>query len=243
MCGVAMEGALKARTCLFFIAALCSAPVLFAPTSYPQDRKENPRVRLLPQPRRSGVLSLEDCLASRRSRRDYAQGPLTIEEIAQLLWAAQGVTDPGHGFRTAPSAGALYPLEVYLVAGEGGVEDLEAGLYGYLPGRHAIEKVRSGDLRQSLAAACLGQSWIAQAPAMFLLTAEYERTQRKYGARGQRYVWMEAGHASQNLLLEAEALGLAAAVVGAFDDRRLSENAGLPSARQPLAVVTVGRRK
>lgn len=197
----------------------------------------------MPPPRRSGGLSFEDCLASRRTRRLYAQGPLSIEEIAQLLWAAQGITDPKHSLRTAPSAGALYPLEVYLVAGEEGVEGLEAGLYAYLPDRHAIEKVASGDLRQSLAAACLGQSWMAQAPVMFLLAAEHDRTQRKYGTRGRRYAWMEAGHACQNLLLEVEALGLAAAVVGAFDDRRLSESAGLPSARQPLAVVTVGRRK
>mgnify|MGYP000336119262 CR=1 FL=1 len=238
-----MKGAPSARTCLFFFVAVCLAPFLFAPTSHTQDRKENPQILPLPEPRRSGALSLEDCLASRRTRRLYAQGPLSFEEIAQLLWAAQGITEPKHGLRTAPSAGALYPLEVYLVAGEGGVEGLEAGLYGYLPGRHAIEKIRSGDLRQSLAAACLGQAWMAQAPTMFLLTAEYARTERKYGTRGQRYAWMEAGHVCQNLLLEVEALGLAAAVVGAFDDRRLSETVGLPAARQPLAVVTVGRKK
>lgn len=115
-----MEGAPSTRTCLFLIVAFCLAPVLSAPTSYTQDRKENPQVRLLPQPRRSGVLSFEDCLASRRTRRLYAQGPLSIEGIAQLLWAAQGITDPQNSLRTAPSAGALYPLEVYLVAGEGG---------------------------------------------------------------------------------------------------------------------------
>lgn len=226
-----------------FAAAFCILLFLVLSNSHTQENKEDPQFRLLPAPKQSGVLSLEECLASRRSRRLYAQGSLTMEQIAQLFWAAQGVTDPEQGLRTAPSAGALYPLEVYLVAGEGGIEGLEAGLFRYLPARHAIEKLRSGDLRQSLAAACLGQSWMARAPALVVLTAEYERTERKYGSRGQRYALMEAGHACQNLLLEVEALGLAATVVGAFDDRRLAKSLELPAVRQPLAVVVVGRRK
>lgn len=238
-----MEGAPSTRTYLCFIVAFCLAPFLFAPTSHTQDRKEAPQVRLLPTPKQSGALSLEDCLASRRSRRLYAEGSLKIEEVAQLLWAAQGVTEPEEGLRTAPSAGALYPLEVYLVAGEGGVDGLETGLFHYVPDRHAIEKVCPGDLRQSLAAACLGQSWMARAPVLFVLTAEYERTERKYGSRGRQYAVMEAGHACQNLLLEAEARSLAATIVGAFDDRKVSQVLGLAPGLQPLAVVPVGRRK
>lgn len=226
-----------------FAAAFCLVPFLVLPNSHTQENKEDPQVRLLPAPRQSGALSLEECLALRRSRRLYAQGSLTMEQIGQIFWAAQGVTDPERGLRTAPSAGALYPLEVYLVAGEGGIEGLEAGLFHYLPARHAIEKVRSGDLRQPLAAACLGQSWMARAPVLVVLTAEYERAERKYGARGQRYALMEAGHACQNLLLEVEALGLAAAVVGAFHDRNLSNALQLPEGREPLAVIPIGQRR
>jgi SagB-type dehydrogenase family enzyme len=193
----------------------------------------------LPAPRTSGRLSLEEVLARRRSVREYRDAPLTLPEAAQLLWAAYGETD-ADGHRTAPSAGALYPLEVYLVAAR--VEGLEAGVYHYLPGRHALRLVKAGDVRRDLMAAALDQACVGAAAAHVVLAAVYERTTVRYGQRGRRYVHLDAGHAGQNVYLQAEALQLATVVVGAFDDRRVQTILGLPEDQQPLSIMPIGRR-
>lgn len=195
-------------------------------------------IGLPPSTGRVASRSLEDVLRRRRSIRSYADRPLTLGEIGQLLWAAQGITR-GDGLRTAPSAGALYPLEVFLVASH--VEDLSSGSYRYSPVSHALRRVVASDLRHALAAAALGQECVAQAPAVLTLTAVFGRTTRKYGERGVRYAHLEAGHAAQNVCLQAAALGLGVVVVGAFEDDEVRRVIGAARTETPLCLLPVGR--
>ena len=199
---------------------------------------ESPETLALPEPDRSGVQALEPLLQQRRSVRDYDDTPLSSGDISQLLWAAQGITHRG-GLRTAPSAGALYPLELYVVAGR--VDRLPAGVYHYQPDGHRLLATRQGDRRYGLAQAALGQSWLADAAAVVVFAAVYERTARKYGERAVRYVHIETGHAAQNLFLQAEALGLATVVVGAFRDDEVAGVLQLPADVRPLALMPIGR--
>ncbi len=191
----------------------------------------------LPEPAMQPDALLGEALQGRRSVRSFSGRAVSLQQIAQLLWAAQGYNDPS-GLRTAPSAGALYPLELLLVAGA--VTGLQKGVYRYRPPRHALELLQSGDPRVPLARAALGQSWIADSAAVLVITAIYERTTRKYGERGRRYVHIEVGHAAQNALLQAAALGLGAAVVGAFDDAAVARLLELPASEHPLYLLPVG---
>jgi SagB-type dehydrogenase family enzyme len=193
----------------------------------------------LPAPRLDGDFSVERALRERRSVREYRPAPLTLAEVSQLLWAAQGVTARG-GLRTAPSAGALYPLELYLVTGN--AENAAAGIYHYLPETHRLVSKARGDARGKLVRAALGQESVEQAAVVLVFAAVEERTTGKYGERGVRFVHMEVGHAAQNVLLQATALGLGAVVVGAFDDRGVQRALGLPEGEAPLYLVPVGRR-
>ncbi len=165
-------------------------------------------------------------------------GALSMAQVSQLLWAAQGITDR-QGFRTAPSAGALYPLELYLAVGN--VDGLGAGLYRYEPDSHTLARMDDQDLRRRLARAALGQQWVADNAAVLIITGVYSRTQRKYGRRAQRYVHMEVGHAAQNVFLQAASLGLGTVVVGAFDDDAVARALGLSQGEQPLCLMPVGR--
>ena len=200
---------------------------------------KSPEFISLPDPVTTGEKPLEALLQQRRSVREYQESGLDLSAIGQLLWAAQGITDP-RGFRTAPSAGALYPLELYVVAGN--VEGLTPGVYHYQPDRHGLQQTSTGDQRRLLAHAAHGQSWVRTAAAVVVITAVYDRTTRKYGDRGVRYVHMEVGHAAQNLFLQAEALGLGTVVVGAFDDEEVNTKLQLPSNMQPLMLMPVGRK-
>lgn len=182
---------------------------------------------------------MEEAILKRRSVREYADKPLTLEEVSQLLWAAQGKTAEWGG-RTAPSAGALYPLEVYVAVGN--VDNLLPAIYQYQPDRHELVKVRDGDVRGELAMASLGQMWMGKGAMQVVIAAVYERTTSKYGDRGVRYVHMEAGHAAQNVYLQAAALDLGAVVVGAFDDDWLKNILGMPKDQVPLYIMTVGRK-
>jgi SagB-type dehydrogenase family enzyme len=192
----------------------------------------------LPAPSYDSDISVEQSLLHRRSTRSFTGEAVKIEEVAQLLWAAQGVTDPG-GLRTAPSAGALYPLEVYLVAGN--VQVLKAGVYKYIPGSHELVRVIDGDKRARLADAALEQFFVAGGAAVIVFTAVYERTIDKYGDRGIRYVHMDAGHAAQNMCLQAIALGLGVVTVGAFYSDQVSNLLALPEDERPLYIIPVGR--
>jgi len=191
----------------------------------------------LPRLTLSSERSLESVLQGRRSVREYSGKPLTHDEVAQLLWAAQGVTGP-EGLRTAPSAGALYPLEVDVVVGD--VDGLPSAIYRYRPDRHELVVGREGDRRRELRAAALGQDCVEAAAAVIALAAVYGRTSGKYGERGIRYVHMEVGHAAQNVCLQAAALGLGAVVVGAFEDGSVKRVLGLAGGEEPLALIPVG---
>ncbi len=191
----------------------------------------------LPEPRTSGPVSLEEAIRGRRSVRDFRMDPVNLDQVSQLLWAVQGITD-GNGLRAVPSAGATYPLEIYLIVGA--VEALAPGVYRYAPERHTLDLLQSGDLREEVAAAALGQSWIAQAPITILVAAVFSRTTGRYGDRGRQYVHMEMGHAAQNAYLQAEALGLGTTMVGAFRDQALAEAAGLLFEEHPLGLLPVG---
>jgi SagB-type dehydrogenase family enzyme len=192
----------------------------------------------LPQPGLSGPVALEQTLLLRRSMRTYSRDALTVDELTQLLWAAQGVTHP-QGYRTAPSAGALYPLELYAVVGH--VVGLPTGFYRYRCLEHALELKSARDLRPEIYRAALSQRPVERAPVTFLLTAVYGRTTAKYGSRGVRYVDMEVGHAAQNLSLQAVALDLKSVVIGAFHDNEVKQAAALPADEEPLYLLPVGR--
>ena len=182
--------------------------------------------------------AIEQLLAHRRSRREFGSGSLELVEIARLLWAAQGITDP-RGLRTAPSAGALYPLEIHLVSGK--VNQLTPAVYHYLPQQHALQQTVDGDHRAQLAEAALGQDSVAYAAAVMVLTGVFNRTTHKYGERGIRYVHMEVGHVAQNVYLVAESLGLGTVMVGAFDDARMKQAIPLSQNEHPLALLPLGR--
>jgi len=194
----------------------------------------------LPGPKTVGTMSVEEAILRRRSIRNYANKPLSLEDISQLVWAAQGITDAGQGFRSAPSAGALYPLEIYVVVGANGVTGLADGVYRYDPEGHRLEGILMGDLRSRLADAALGQSPVREAPVCIVIAAVYERTTTKYGERGIRYVHIEAGHVGQNLYLQAVARGLGMVVIGAFQDDLVQSVLSLPAEQKPLYIIPVG---
>lgn len=193
----------------------------------------------LPAPKTDGATSVEKALRERRSIRDFKRQPLSIAEISQLLWAAQGITASG-GLRTAPSAGALYPLEVYLVAGN--VGGLPQGLYKYRPDGHEVIGAVEGDKRTELSRAALGQTSVRDAAAVLLIAAVYGRTTARYGERGIRYVHIEIGHVGQNVCLQAVALNLGAVVIGAFDDSLVKRIANLTRKEEPLYMIAIGKK-
>lgn len=184
-----------------------------------------------------GVVTLETAIARRRSVRGYGPGSVSLSQVGQLLWAGQGITD-SLGLRAAPSAGALYPLNLYVVAAR--VEELEAGVYRYLPAQHSLMPVARGDKRQALCEAAIWQEALLYAPMAIVVTALYRRTTQKYGDRGIRYVHMEVGHVSQNIYLQATALGLGTVSIGAFWEDRVRSALGLPEAEEPQCLMPVG---
>ncbi len=181
---------------------------------------------------------LYKAILRRRSRRSWVDRPVELEKIATILWAAQGITEPRKGFRSAPSAGATYPLETYLVSRR--VAGLEPGVYHYLPHTHELELLRRGDYSRDLERACLDQPWVGGAAANIVLTAVFERTTSYYGRRGIGYVYMEAGHAGQNIYLVAEALGLGTVAIGAFYDEEVAGVLGLSGGEKPLYIFPIG---
>jgi SagB-type dehydrogenase family enzyme len=193
----------------------------------------------LPEPKHSSGTSIEEALLKRQSVRDFKDKPLTLAEVSQLAWAAQG-TSYRDDRRTVPSAGALYPIELFVVAGN--VSGLPAGIYRYSPKSHELLSIEKGDKRSDLCNAALGQSSVKRAPAVLVLSGVYERTITKYGDRGIRYVHMEAGHAAQNVCLQAIPMGLGTVVIGAFRDEDVKEILRMADRERPLYVIPVGRR-
>jgi len=185
----------------------------------------------LPSPSLDGGMSLEAAIVRRRSVRAFTSEPLTLEQVGQLLWAAQGITAP-NGLRAAPSAGALYPLELYVI--------LPDGLYHYRPDGHRLTRLTAEDMRLAAWEAGLRQDALRAAPAVFLFTAVYARTAERYGDRAPRYVHMEVGHAAQNLSLQAVALGLGSVPIGALEAASLQSALGLSDDHEPLYLLPVG---
>ena len=190
------------------------------------------KITKLPLPKTQGKMSLEESLYNRRSERTFVKSAMSMEQTAQLLWAAQGITDPNWGFRTAPSAGSIYPLEIYLVNSE--------GVYHYLPRSNSMELHLKGDKRPSLVRAALGQNFIGDASIDIVITAVFDRTREQFGQRTDRYVLMEAGHAAQNVLLQAVAMGLGAVPVGSFWDDVIMSVLDLPYGYDPLYIIPIG---
>jgi SagB-type dehydrogenase family enzyme len=186
----------------------------------------------LPKPAYDGKVSVERAIKQRRTIRGFVPKPLSLVQ-----------PDKSYGFRAAPSAGALYPLDVYSVVGDRGVTGLASGVYGYDPASHSLKLIRAGDSRHDVATASLAQMWMAQAPVIFVITSEYERTTRKYRERGIRYAHIEVGHVGQNIFLQAGALGLGAGIVGAFDDDEVAKAIGAPELHNPLIVMPVGYKR
>ncbi len=193
----------------------------------------------LPQPKQDSSTAIEKSLLLRRSISQYRNSPLTIEETGQLLWAAQGTTHGGY-FRSAPSAGALYPLETYLVAGN--VTGLAPGVYRYLPQGHRLGLVLSGDVRRDLYGASLHQDPVLEAPASIVISAVFSRATGKYGNRGIRYSHMESGIAAQNVSLQAVSLGLGTVIIGAFEDDEVRRVLSMPKGENPMIIMPVGRK-
>jgi len=185
----------------------------------------------LPKPDRKGSVPLETAISARRSQRTFLKHPLTPQQTGQLAWSAQGLETPG-GHRTAPSAGATYPLQLYVVNAD--------GLFLYLPDRHSLEEIKDKDLRAGLAGSAWGQDFIEAAPVTLVFAALFTRTTARYGERGVRYVYMEAGHAAENVQLQAQALNLGSVAVGAFDDASVRKVLSLPRNLDPVYMVVVG---
>jgi SagB-type dehydrogenase family enzyme len=186
----------------------------------------------LPEPKTKGIVSLEEVINKRRSERSLNGDKLTLEQIGQLLWSCQGITDKTRGFRSAPSAGATYPLEIYLVNSD--------GLFYYLPDTHSIKRIKDKDLRRELSQACFGQGFVEDASVDIVICADFKKTTGHYGARGENYVYIEVGHASQNLHLEAVSLGLGSVPVGAFSDNEVQKVLDLPKDIIPIYVIPIG---
>ena len=187
----------------------------------------------LPEPDTDGTMPLEAALAARRSVRDFLEEPLIETQISQLLWAAQGITHP-NGYRTAPSAGALYPLEVYTATAD--------GLFHYKPEDHALIQTLAVDPKPWLYEAALEQDSVLDAPLVIVITGVISRTSIKYGEdRSPLYVHLEAGHAAQNILLQAVTLGLGAVPIGGFYEARVKDALCLPEDHTPLYLIPVGK--
>lgn len=204
----------------------------------------------LPSPQLKGNISLEETILRRRSVRKYRKDPLNLSQLSQILWSAQGITG-SRGRRATPSAGATYPLEIFVVVGrhaviagkaEQSLEELQPGIYHYEVDSHSLRLHKPADVRPHLATASLDQEFIMEAPVDIVICALYQRTSSTYGKRGERYVHMEVGHVGENIHLQAVALGLATVEVGAFRDEQVREVLGLDEQIKPLYIMPVGKQ-
>ncbi len=201
---------------------------------------------LLPSPEIKGSISVEETLFNRRSRRHYQEVAISAEDLSQILWAAYGITMPRDdyaflkgGLRTAPSAGGLYPLEIYVLVGK--VKGIEPGVYKYISKKHKIVRTINKDIREDLCSAALNQEMISKAPVVIFFSAVFNRTTKKYGSRGrERYVCMDLGHSAQNIYLQVEALHLGTCAIGAFNDSTVKQTMELPTEEEPLYIMPIG---
>jgi SagB-type dehydrogenase family enzyme len=227
----------------------------FIQKSATEENKQSPEAEIipLPAPQRDSRISVEKAISQRKSVRDYVDVPLSISEISQILWAAQGFTrerkEPPRmwnqkyewqgGLRTAPSAGALYPMEIYLLAGN--VEGLAKGVYKFIPKNHSLKRMMSVDKRTDLSTAALKQASIEKAAAAIVMAGVYERTSFKYGERAERYVHIEVGSIAENVYLQGITLGMGTVIIGAFNDKEVKSVLQLPEDEHPLAIMPLGK--
>ena len=204
-------------------------------------KKKETTMPLLP-PALDGKISVERAIKGRRTIRSFSDRKITRKQLSQLCWAGQGVTEDNGFKRASPSAGALYPADIYVVVGEGCVEKTEAGVYHYDSKRHVLEKKTGEDRRGDVAVAALSQMWMAEAPVQFVVTVEFSRITIKYRERGIRYALMEVGHIAQNILLQCRASGLEGGIVGAFHDAKVAELINAKENHDPLIILPVGYR-
>ena len=235
-----MEFLRRKKIPLLIIALLICLYLILMPIKLSKEPKVTPQSKSpteikLPNPASTSKISIEEALKKRRSIREYKNKEITLHQIAQLLWASQGVTSI-YGFRTTPSAGALYPLEVYVVSGN--VDKLPSGIYHYLPSTHRVQKLKDGDIRTHLTKAIFQQEAIRQGAAYIVITAEFSRTINKYGDKGKEFVFMEAGHAAQNIYLQSVSLNLGTVSIGAFDRNKVKTI--LDITEEPLYILPIG---
>ncbi len=204
------------------------------------DTSQPAQIYLSP-PSQKGSMPLEEAIAGRRSVRRFTSKPISQSQLSQILWATQGISDTSGKYRTVPSAGATYPLEIFVICGDNGIEGVGDGIYYYNIDSHSLTLHHKGDVRLELAGAALDQEFIYQAPVDVVICAIYERTAMRYGARGERYVHMEVGHAGQNIYLQATALGLATVAIGAFHDEQVRQVLRLDKQYKPLYIMPVGK--
>jgi SagB-type dehydrogenase family enzyme len=226
--------------------AIFASGLIFAFNLFCQETREEtslqnsaPEIIQLPTPHFDSETSVEKALQQRRSVRSYKEDPLSVSDISQILWAAQGITEKTYGLRTAPSAGALYPLELYLVVTN--VDRLMPGVYKYIPQDHTIKKIIDGDKRIDVSNAALKQDAIENSSAIVIIAAIYERTEVKYGNRSERYVHIEVGHVGQNIYLQSVSLGIGTVMIGAFKDEDLKRVLGFAKDEYPLAIMPFGK--
>jgi SagB-type dehydrogenase family enzyme len=242
-----MNGA-KWKIPVIIAAIILLLAILFIILSHLHDNRNKGREEVLveakeyklSEPVKKGDLSVEEAIADRRSVRTYSQEKIEENDISQLLWAAQGITDEAEGLRTAPSAGALYPLEIYVAIAM--VEGIEAGLYKYNPSSHSLILKKNGDIRENIYNVSLRQDNIKNAAAVIIYCAVFERTFSRYKERATQYVYIETGHSAQNVYLQAEALNLGTVAIGAFDNEGVKKVLDLPDEEDPVYLMPVGRK-
>jgi SagB-type dehydrogenase family enzyme len=244
----------RAALCMLLLTSIFAARgIAREPAQEGPQQSPGAEVVPLPAPRHESGTSIEKAIDLRRSIRSYANDPLSLAEISQLLWAAQGFTqerkepprmwNPKYewqgGLRTAPSAGALYPMEIYVLAGN--VQGLAKGLYKYIPKDHALKKIAGVDKRTELSGAALKQPSIETAAAVVVMAGVYARTSFKYGERAERYVHIEVGSIAENVYLQGMALGIGTVIIGAFADKDVKTVLQLPEDESPLAIMPLGK--
>ncbi|MGC8948909.1 MAG: SagB/ThcOx family dehydrogenase [Thermoprotei archaeon] len=227
------------------LGAYAGSKVYYKTYYYISREIEDKNKIILPLPKLIGTMSVEEALAFRRSIREYTDDPITLEKLSQILWAAYGISEIKWGLRTAPSAGACYPLEIYVIVSLNGVISdngyIAPGIYHYNVQSHVLGLIKSGDFREELYKAALEQEWVRKAPVNIVITAIYERTTQRYGERGRiRYVHMDLGHVGQNIYLQATALSLGTVAIGAFHDDNVKKIIGLPDYEEPLYIMPLG---
>jgi SagB-type dehydrogenase family enzyme len=194
----------------------------------------------LPKPKAEGGMPVEEAIRRRRSVREYLRKPITLDQLSQVLWAAQGVTDAQSGHRAAPSPGAKYTLELYVFTREGGMTGLPAGLYHYEPATHSITRVKTGDYTMALQSAARDQEQVGKAAAIIAVTGVFERATAKYGERGIQYALQESGSAGENIYVESTAIGLGTVMMGSFDDDQVGRLIGTKKGEKPLLLMPLG---